>query len=168
MKNEDCLLHSTYENSRWSIIDNRTWAQLNGTHISTTLGHQMPLPGGIGGHRGDGCGRVHLTKHHPDPQADDMLCWPAVVPLLTTRCLYWGWGWGRGIRRADMGCWGIGGYIWKMKTVYCKVVIKTQDGLLQTIEHEIRSIRPNLVPLLATRCLYQWGMSDWKSAWPKG
>ena len=30
---------------------------------------------GIEGAYGDDrCGRVHLTKHHPDPQADDMLC----------------------------------------------------------------------------------------------
>ena len=34
---------------------------------------------------------VHLTKHHPETQVYGILCWPAVVPLLTTRCLYWGW-----------------------------------------------------------------------------
>ena len=52
--------------------------------------------------------------------------------------------------------------------VYCKldVFIKTQDGLLktednskqdcllQTIAHELRSMGPKLVPILATRCLY--------------
>ena len=94
---------------------------------------------------------VHLTKHQSDPQADDMSCWPTWVPLLTTRCLYWGggiMGW--------QGCRGVGvfgGYIWKMKTVYCKVLLKIQDGLLQKKEHELRSTRPNLVPLVATRCL---------------
>ena len=38
--------------------------------------------------------------------------------------------------------------------VYCKVLLKTQDSLLQTIEHELRSMVPKLVPLLATGCLY--------------
>ena len=37
-----------------------------------------------------------------------------------------------------------------MKTVYCKVLVKTQDGLLQTIEHELRSMGPKFIPLLAT------------------
>ena len=35
-----------------------------------------------------------------------------------------------------------------------EVLLKTQDSLLQTIEHELRSMGPKLVPLLATRCLY--------------
>ena len=48
MKNEDGVLQSTLENSRWSIADNRTWAQVNGTQVSTTLGHQMPLWGHMG------------------------------------------------------------------------------------------------------------------------
>ena len=74
--------------------------------VTTTLGHQIPLPGGIEGHRGDGVG-VHLTKHQPDPQADDMSCWPAVVSLLTTRCLYWGGG----IKGADGGIGVFGGHI---------------------------------------------------------
>ena len=49
---------------------------------------------------------------------------------------------------------GIVGYIWKMKTAYCKVFLKTEVGLLQTIEHELRSTGPKLVPLLATTCLF--------------
>ena len=90
MKNKDSLLQSTLDNSRWSIAHIRTSAQISETQVSTTLGHQMPLPWGIeGAYGGDGCGRVHLTKHHPDTQVDYMLCWPAVVPLFTTRCLYW-------------------------------------------------------------------------------
>ena len=43
-----------------------------------------------------------------------------------------------------------------MKTIYCKVLLKPQDSLLQTIEHELRSTRPKLVPLLATSWL-SWG-----------
>ena len=43
-----------------------------------------------------------------------------------------------------------------MQTVYCKVLLKTQDGLFETIEHELRSTGPKLVPLLATRCLSLW------------
>ena len=55
----------------------------------------------------------------------------------------------------DIECYrALGGYIWKMKMVYYKVLLKTQDGLLQTIEHKFRSMGPKLVPLLATRCLY--------------
>ena len=34
-----------------------------------------------------------------------------------------------------------------MKMVYYKVLLKTQDSLLQTIEHELRSMGPKLVPL---------------------
>ena len=49
MKNEDCLLQSTCENSKQSITENRTWAQVNEAQVGTTLGHQMPLPGGIEG-----------------------------------------------------------------------------------------------------------------------
>ena len=86
----------------------------------------MPLPGGVG--RG-----VHLTKHQPDPQADDISCWPAVVPLLTTRCLYWGRV--GGIRELTGGAggikghwgvtyeksrWSIAKYSWKVKVVYCR------------------------------------------------
>ena len=167
MKNKDGLLWSTLENCRWSIADNITWAKVNETQVSTTLGHQMPLPGGTeGAYGGDGWGRVHLNKHHPDPQADDMLCWPAVLPLLNTRCLYWGWG--GGVRELTWGVGAsgaLGGYMWKMKTVYCKVLMKTQDSLLQTIERELRSMRPKLVPLLATRCLYLgdiWGWWVWQ------
>ena len=59
-------------------------------------------------------------------------------------------------------------YSWKLKMVYCKQdeLIKTkdgllktednskQDGLLQTTAHELRSIGPKFIPLLATRHLY--------------
>ena len=56
-----------------------------------------------------------------------------------------------------------------MKMVYCKVLLKTEDGLLQTIVHELRSMGPKLVPLLATRCLYlgtlrgHTGVIGWES-----
>ena len=106
-------------------------------------------------------GEVHLTKHQPYTQADDMSCWPAVVvPLLNTRCLHWG-----GESLGWQGCRGIGGYIWKMKTVYCKVLLNTQDGLLQTIEHELRSLGPMLIPLLVTRCLYVLGIAGHMGWW---
>ena len=51
----------------------------------------------------------------------------------------------------------MGGYISNMKMGYCKVLLKTQDGLLQTIEHELKSTGLKLVPFLATRLLYQEG-----------
>ena len=96
-----------------------------------------------------------------------MPCSPAVVPLLTTRCLYWGWGhW-----LADGGVGGIRGYIWKMKAVYCKVLLKTPDSLLQTIEHELRSTGPKLVPLFVTGCLSLGGIEGacrddgWGHSW---
>ena len=82
-------------------------------------------------------------------------------------------GWGEvGLSGEPMGGLGVlgdlGGYIWKMKTVYCKVLVKTHDGLLHTTEHELRSMWPKFIPLLATRCHCQGDMSDWKSVWPKG
>ena len=155
MKSEDGLLQSTPENSRQSTADNRTWAQVNGTQVSTTCGHQMPPPGALRGHMGVMGWGAHLTKHQPYPQADDMSCWPPVVWLLTTNACTVG-GVGVGIKGANKGHTGedIGGYIWKMKMVYCKVLLKIQDGLLQTIEHELRSMGPRLVPPLITRCLY--------------
>ena len=49
---------------------------------------------------------VHLTKGQPDPQADHMSFRPAVVPLLTTRCLYLG---GMGVSKGPTGhVWCIG------------------------------------------------------------
>ena len=38
----------------------------------------------------------------------------------------------------------------KMKMVYSKVLLKTQNGLLQKVEHELSSTGPKLVPFLAT------------------
>ena len=80
---------------------------------------------------------------------------------------------GLGHAMSLVGCWGeyrdvgaSGAWALHMKnTVYCKVLVKTQDGLLQTIAHELRSVRPKVVPLLTTKCLYlvgieghMWGM----------
>ena len=48
MKYDDGLLQSTLENSRWSIADNRTWDEINWTKVSTILGHQIALQGGLG------------------------------------------------------------------------------------------------------------------------
>ena len=48
-------------------------------------------------------------------------------------------------------------YPWKLKMVYCKQ---------KTIANEVRSTRPNLIPLLATRCLSCgvldiWAWANW-------
>ena len=77
-------------------------------------------------------------------------------------------GWGH-----QGGWWGALGVLGvtyeKMKMVFCKVLLKTQDGLLNTIEHELRWMGPKLVPLLATRCLYQrgniWAQVNWTLYW---
>ena len=50
-----------------------------------------------------------------------------------------------------------------MQMDYCKVLLKTQDGLLQTIEHQLRSTGPKLVPFLATRLFYLGGTSELRS-----
>ena len=82
----------------------------------------------------------------------------------------------RELTGGQQGCRGIGGYIWKMKTVYCKVLLKTADSLLQTTEHEVRSMGPKFhttlghqMPLLGvhlTEC--QPDPKDLQmSRWPK-
>ena len=43
-------------------------------------------------------------------------------------------------------------------TVYCKVLVKIQDSLLQTIEDVLRSVGPMFIPLMVTRCLYMGGI----------
>ena len=75
LKTQDGLLNTA---------DNRTSAQVNGTQVSTTLGHQMPLPGGIliSGQLDPtyycslpldaSTGGVHWTEGQPDPKADKM------------------------------------------------------------------------------------------------
>ena len=113
--------------------------------VSTTLGHQMPLPGDIEGeYGGDGVAEY---------------IWQNIVLTHSLMRCYANMGLGWGCQGTDReltgGVWGIGGYIWKMKTVYWKVLMKTQDSLLQTIEYELRSMGPKFVPVLATRCLYQ-------------
>ena len=47
-------------------------------HNSVGLVHQMPLQG------------VHLNSGQPDQMANHLSCWPDVVLLLVTRCLYQG------------------------------------------------------------------------------
>ena len=126
MKMVYCKVLLKTEDSLLNTADNRIWDQVNGTQISTTLGHQMPLSGAW---RGIGGGPSDQTKHQPDPQADQMSCWPAVVPLLTTRCLYWGWVGCQGANEGLGGCQGHQGWHLKIKMVYCKVLLKTQDSI---------------------------------------
>ena len=40
---------------------------------------------------------------------------------------------------------------------YCKLLLKTQDGQLWTLEHDLRSTGPYIVPFLATRLLFKEG-----------
>ena len=42
---------------------------------------------------------------------------------------------GVGIQRANGGMGASGGYIWKMKMAYCKLLLKTQDALLNTADN---------------------------------
>ena len=115
--------------------DNSKWAQVNQTQLSTIL---WPLDATTG----DG-GTSELRSTRPN--------W---VLLLATRCLYHG---------EEVA------YIWKLKMVYCKLQtyswkLKTVYSNLKTIENELRSTGPNLVPLLATGCLYQgniWVQVNW-------
>ena len=58
----------------------------------------------------------------------------------------------------DVGTSGGMGVTYDKYRVFCKVLLKTADGLLQTIAHELKSVMPKLVPLLATRCLYMGGI----------
>ena len=135
-----CKVLLKTQDSLLNIADNRTWAQVNWTQVSTTLGQQMPLPGDIEGHRGWWGGGTS-PKHQPDLQADDVM----LTCSSTTLDHYMpvlGMGWG--IKGPTVGE-GIGGYIWQMKMVYCKVLLKTQDSLLQTIEHEFWSTGSKLV-----------------------
>ena len=55
------------------------------------------------------------------------------------------------------GVGALGGLDMKNEDSLLQSTHETQDGLLQTIEHEPRSTGPNLVPLLATGCLYLGG-----------
>ena len=56
------------------------WPMVSLTWSSSKLGHKMLLPG-----------RLCLAKSQPDPKADQMSSWPAVVPVLATTCLYQGY-----------------------------------------------------------------------------
>ena len=101
---------------------------------------------------------VHLTEGQPDPKADQISSWPDIVLLSAARCLYWGVHLTKGHPdpKADqMSSWPY---------VVLLLALDASTGGTS----ELRSTRPNLVPLLAARCLYQGGTSDWRSAWPKG
>ena len=74
---------------------------------------------------------------------------PNLVLVLATQCLWWGWG-----VRGGEGCSGHMGL--HMKNSLLSTLESTLENcsLLQTIAHELRAMRPKIVPLLATRCLY--------------
>ena len=116
----------------------KSWPNVKWILCSFTLGHHMTLPGSMGG---------FLMTGNPDPPVDYMASWCEMPPMGTLK--------------------DVGGYIWKLKTVYCKVLLITADNLLQTIAHWLRSMRPKLVPVLATRCLCQGvGISELRSTGP--
>ena len=48
MNNYDSVFQSILEKSKQYLADNWTWAQVNQTSVSTTLGHQVHLP--LGGY----------------------------------------------------------------------------------------------------------------------
>ena len=111
---------------------------------------------------------VHLTKHQHDPQADDMSCWPAVVPLLITRTLL---GWGGGIKGPTGGVVGVRGH-WGLH-------MTNEDGLLQSsLENARQSIADNKTwaqvngaqvwTTLGHEMPLQGCTSDLRSVWPKG
>ena len=52
------------------------------------------------------------------------------------------------------GIRGTLGVTYQIEDDLLQSTLDTQDGLLQTIAHELRSMGPKLVPLLATTCLY--------------
>ena len=60
MKYADGLLQSTLENSRWSIANNRTSAEVNWTKVSTILGHLIVLLGGTSELRSVVCTLISL------------------------------------------------------------------------------------------------------------
>ena len=131
---------------------------------------------------------VNLTKGHADPKADQMQSWPDVVLLLATRCLYQG---GMSEQRSTgpnivpllaTKCiyWG---YIWP-KVRLTQRLTKCQADLMQYYSWDTRylyqgvhltkgqadpkpdqmSSWPDVVPFLATRCLYQgyvWPQCNW-------
>ena len=138
----------------------------------------MPLPGGWGGGiKGWLAWGVHLTKDWPDPKADQLSCWPEVVPLLTTRCLYWGWGHrGLGLHlKNEDGSFANWKHTSELRWTGPNLVALLAPDATTGGTSVLRSTGPNLVPLLATRCHY-WevcltkGQGDPKadqiSSWP--
>ena len=120
---KELMFSSEIRNAPGKICKRYNWPQVSLTKrithfmltlCSMALHHQMPLVGG----------GVHLTKHQPDQQANRMSYSPVVVWLLTTRCMYWEWGVSSGQQGVSGG---IGVYIWKIQTVYSKVLLKSQQ-----------------------------------------
>ena len=113
-----------------NTADNRTWAQVNGPQVSTTLSHQMPLPGVSRGHSEVmGWGYIwqnislnhRLTKCHTD--------------------LQWDHSWSLDACTGGGDIWGLTGDVWRPTGGICR---HRGVGVL----------------LLITRCLYwgwEWG-----------
>ena len=126
MKYEDGLLQSTLETQDILLQKIEHELRLTGLKLGPFWPPDCSTRRALTWH-GVGKG-VYLTKHQPDPQVDDMSCWPAVVPLLTTRCLYWEWRC-QGLTWGQQGCrwhWGvthekwrqsIANYCWKLQSI---------------------------------------------------
>ena len=114
---------------------------------------------------------VHLTEGQPDPKADQMSSWPDVVLLLATRCLYQGDTSEPRLTGPNLVpllatrslYWGV--HLTKgqpdpkadqMSSWPDVVLLLATRCLYQEDTSEPRLTGPNLVPLLATRSLY-WG-----------
>ena len=80
MKYADGLLQSTLGNWRQSIADNRTWAECNWTKVSTILGHEIALMGGVHLNWGQ------LYVHYYHSLLSSVVY--TLVPFFTTRYLY--------------------------------------------------------------------------------
>ena len=111
--------------------------------LDPTSYHSWPLDASVGG-----TSDLRSTGHN-------------LVPLLATRCLYWGVHLTKGQpdpKDDQMPSWPD---VVLLLGIRCLYLGSTS---------ELRSTGHNLVPLLATRCLYQgWVcMSDQRSAWSKG
>ena len=122
-----------------------TWAQVNQTQVSSTLDHEMPLPGGTSEFRSTGPKLVPTLYHEM----------PLLVGYVWAQV-----NWTQVSFTLDHEMPLLVGYVWAQ-------VIWTQVS--STLDHEmplpggtseLRSTRPKLVPLLTMICCYQRGTSE--------